>query len=333
VAQLRAAPEQVNVAVVVGMRALEPCDEGALRALVRKVYGDTYSYRHIYEPGGIASLIESGRVALWGDFVATGELASHTGFFYKDPRCDYVESGMSLKNPELRPVTSDGEAWQRCFAWLGRRFAYIHQNATSYHPLAQRYAERYMRAVPAGLVIDYAVGERLAGIAPSDAPMHALMMTTTITDAPQRSVRLPHGRWTAWLAAIATGLGLAPVELDGDAAPHPLATTSIEHNAALDLARRSIARAGTGFTATATRVDLVHVPLDERIGAIAGLEAWGYVPVGLRPHATRPHEVVMQRLPGDRLGDAVAATRTMRLAPAGAAIVERWRSCASGARA
>jgi hypothetical protein len=311
---------------VAGMRELGPGDEGALRSLVRKVYGDTYSYRRVYEDGGIAAMIESGKASLWGDFTASGELASHTGFFYKDPRGDYVESAMSLRNPALRPVTPDAEVWRRFFAWLGRRFAYVHQNTTTYHPLAQRYADRYMRAVPAGLVLDYAVGERLAGVERTGAPMHALMMTTVVDGHPQREVRLPRGPWSAWLAQVAVGLGLAPVEVD--AAAWPLSATPIEHNAALDLVRRSIgrdrARAGA-FAPTGTRIDLVHVPLDERMGAVAGLVAAGYVPVGLRAQATRPHEVVLQHLPSDRLARAADAAATMRLAPPGAALVERWR--------
>ncbi|MEO8704414.1 MAG: hypothetical protein ABI867_30455 [Kofleriaceae bacterium] len=301
---------------VVGMRELGPCDEGALRALVRKVYGDTYSYRRMYEHGGIASLIGSGQVSLWGDFTDAGEIASHTGFFYKDPRGDYVESGMSLRAPGLRPVTTDTEVWRRFFAWLAGRFAYVHQNTTSYHPLAQRYAERYMRAVPAGLIVDYAVGERLAAITCTDAPMHALMMTTTIAGHPQREVRVPVGPWAEWLAGIATGLGLVPIESRGEAIP--LATTTIEHNAALDLVRRSIDPAGAAFARACARIDLVHVPLDDRLGAVDGLVAVGYVPVGLRPQATRPHELVMQHLA------ARPSLATMRLAPAGAALVAGW---------
>jgi hypothetical protein len=307
---------------VVGMRELGPRDEDALRSLVRKVYGDTYSYRHIYETGGIAGLIESGRASLWGDFAPTGEIASHTGFFYKDPRADYVESGLSLRHPTLRPITTDSEVWRRFFAWLGKRFAYVHQNTTTYHPLAQRYAERYMRAVPAGFIVDYAVGERLAGITRSDAPMHALMMTTVVDGHAQREIRLPRGRWTDWLAAIASGLGLTPVDVDAGGAAFTV--SAIEHNHALDLVRRSIARAPGTVIPTGTRVDLVHVPLDERIAAIASLEEVGYVPVGVRAHATRPHEIVMQHLPGDRLRYAMAAVETMRLAPAGQAIVAGW---------
>jgi hypothetical protein len=302
------------------MRELGPGDEGALRALVRRVYGDTYSYRRLYEAGGIAGLIESGQVSLWGDFAASGELASHTGFFYKDPRGDYVESGMSLRNPAVRPVTTDTEVWRRFFEWLGTRFAYIHQNTTTYHPLAQRYAERYMRACPTGLVVDYAVGERLVGLACSEAPMHALTMTTVIAGHRRPDVRVPRGPWAEWLATIALGLGLAPVVVDPKS--FPLAVGPIEHNTALDLRRRSVARAGELLAPAQHRVELIHVPLDERLGAFAELVSAGYVPVGLRPHATRPHELVMQHL-ADR--PALA----MRLAPSGAALVTGWNeACA-----
>ena len=68
------------------MRLLEERDEPAVVALLREVYGDTYSYRDLYEPGGAAALIRSGRAFLWGDFDEAGHLLGHSGFLCKDPR-------------------------------------------------------------------------------------------------------------------------------------------------------------------------------------------------------------------------------------------------------
>ena len=46
------------------LRQLEERGEPAFVALLREVYGDTYSYRALYEPGGVSALIRSGRAAL-----------------------------------------------------------------------------------------------------------------------------------------------------------------------------------------------------------------------------------------------------------------------------
>ena len=312
------------------MRELVAADEPALQGLLRRIYGDSYSYRSLYQPGGIAGLLASGRTALWGDFADDDRaLISHTGFFWKDPRADYLESGLSLRHPHLRPVTPDAEVWRRCFGWLDRRAAYLHQHTTTYHPLAQRYAERHMRARPAGFVIDYAIGERLAILACPDGPMHAVMMTTLLADAPpQPAIAIPRGPWAEFLALAAIGLGLEPrvddVAAGGEVSVEP---EPIEANRELALVRRSVARAGGAAITPAAeaRVDLIHVPLDRRAAAVPALTEAGWVPVGLRAHATRPHEIVMQHLPDARRGYAIAALATARLGAAAATLAAAWR--------
>ena len=109
-----------------GMRLLEERDEPAFVALLREVYGDTYSYRALYEPGAVAALIRSGRAALWGDFDPAGRLLSHTGFLYKDLRGDYLESGLSFRGSRAREGLPDAVVWARLFTWLEERCVLVH---------------------------------------------------------------------------------------------------------------------------------------------------------------------------------------------------------------
>jgi hypothetical protein len=188
------------------MRLLEAADEPAFQALLRTVYGDTYSYRSLYETGGVAALIGSGRASLWGDFSEAGELLSHTAFLHKDPRGDYVESGMSFRGADAGRGTPDAVIWERLFLWLQDRCVFMHQSTTSWHPLAQRYAERYMRARPTGVIVDYAVDERLVGIPHRDGPMQALTMTSVVradrVPSPGRRRLVPRGPWGEWLSGL-----------------------------------------------------------------------------------------------------------------------------------
>jgi hypothetical protein len=318
-------------AVTAGLRRLEISDEPALQALLRRVYGDTYSYRALYEPGGVAALLRSGAV-LWGDFADTGELIGHTGLFFKDPRGDYVESGMSLRNIAAQPRTRDAEGWRHLLGWLGDRCAYVHQNTTTWHPLAQRYAERHMRARPTGVIVGYTVGERLIQLRHPDGPMHALTMSTRLAAGPIAGYLAPEGPWSELIATVLGGLGAAPRGVVR-AAHLRVGLEAIERNDALGLRRRAVVAGGDDAGSIApepgTRVDLVHLPLDERVAALADLERAGYVPVGVRPHATRPHELVLQFLPGALRVEAIAALAAARLTPAGQAFVAAWQhACA-----
>jgi hypothetical protein len=319
------------------MRLLEERDEPAFVALLREVYGDTYSYRGLYEPGGAAELIRSGRAFLWGDFDDAGRLLGHSGFLCKDPRGDYLESGLSFRGARSRAGTPDAVVWSRLFEWLRERCVFVHQNTSTWHPLAQRYAARHMRALPTGLIVDYVIGERLVGIAHPATPMQALTMTSVVRPdrVPSRPRLVPRGPWGAWLRSVFEGLGSAAIEVDDGAVAGDLAIETIEQNPALDLARRAVARAEHGVMESAfagaldavnARTDLLHLPCDDRIAAYPALERAGYVPVGVRPHATRPDEVILQRLPGPRRGEARAALGGAALAPAGRALVEGWLS-------
>ena len=168
----------------VGVYPLTEEDEPAFQSLLREVYGETYSYPSLYERGGVAQLIGEGRAKLWGDFDEDGRLAGHTGILYKDPRGDYVESGMSFKRPRARGVTPDAVAWRRILADVAATHPLVHQNTTTRHPLAQRYAERHMGARAAGIIVGYAVGEHLVGWPPVDRPMSTHRRPITAAPAP-----------------------------------------------------------------------------------------------------------------------------------------------------
>lgn len=319
-----------------GMRLLGEQDEGALVALLRAVYGETYAYRALYQPGGVAALIRSGGVALWGDFDPAGELRSHTGFLFKDPKGDYVESGLSLRSARARPGTPDAVVWARLFDWLAERCVLVHQNTSTRHPLAQRYAARYMRARPTGFIVDYVEGERLVGFAHPETPMTALTMTTVVRPdrlPPSSRPRLvPSGPWGAWLAEVLTSLGVAPAVVGEGEVPFDVGLADIEHNASLSLRRRALVHVAEApslqeaLAAPAARVDLVHLPCDARMRAFPALERAGFVPVGVRLHATREDEVVLQRLPGARRRWAMDALEAAELLPPGRQLVEGWRT-------
>lgn len=307
----------------VGMHPLREDDEPAFQALLREVYGETYSYRALYEPGGVARLLRNGRAKLWGDFDRDGRLAAHTAILYKDPRGDYVESGMSFKRPRARGVTPDAEVWRRILADVAATHPLVHQNTTTVHPLAQRYAERYMGARASGVVVGYAVGERLTGWAHADRPMDAVTMTSRLGPAADRPRLVPPGPWGDWLRAVFAGFGLATDVATGDV-PEVGAET-FERVDALDLVRR-VAVAGGADEPTTARTDLVHLPADARVLSLARFEAEGYVPVGVRLQATRLDEVVLQRLPRDARREALANLRAAALVGTAAPLVEGWMS-------
>ncbi len=322
-----------------GMRLLGEDDEPAFQALLLKAYGTTYSYRALYQPGGVAALIRSNKAELWGDFLPTGEMVSHTGFLFKDPRGDYVESGMSFRNARARMrMTADRLAWQVLLGRLAARVTFVHQNTSTWHVLAQRYAERHMVARPTGFIVDYVAGERLVGIDHPDTPMQALTMTTVLRSdrlpPPDRPRTIPAGPWGAWVASVLGGLGVCAFSPAPPATTVDLALEAVEHNPSLGLARRAVvhrpgARLEEELAAPIARTDLVHVPCDGRMAAVPALERHGYVVTGVRPHATRPDEVVLQRLPGARRVQAAASLSRAALLPAGRALLESWlETCA-----
>jgi len=219
--------------------------------------------------------------------------------------------------------------------WLQDRCVFMHQNATSWHPLAQRYAERYMRARPTGVIVDYAVDERLVGIPHRDGPMQALTMTSVVradrVPSPGRRRLVPRGPWGEWLSGLLGSLGIAVIERAPVEAPGELGLEEIERNPAVGLLRRVVVRGGAAPLEAAgegggVRTELLHLPCDGRMAAFPALERAGYVPVGVRPHATREDEVVLQRLPGGRRREAMEALAGAALIPRARTLVEGWRA-------
>jgi hypothetical protein len=321
-------------------------DEAAFQDLLRAAYGGTYSHRFLYEKGGVATLIRDGKCTFWGEFCPSGDgsLLAHTGILFKDPRGEYVESGLSLRRPGARSTLDPHAMWARVVADLPPSVGYVHQHTTTAHPLAQRYARRYLHAKPVGFVAAYTVGETVHGArsvagGPADAPMDALAMTTALV-AESRAVSLPDGPFFAWLSGILEGFGrtvtrLAPGRSEGG----PVHAELFETSPGLSLERSVLAREPTSpLPPSGARTRLVHLPLDAGSeGAFSDLIAGDFLPVGVRLHRRRPDEIVFQFLPsaaGEFSATAFAArlTTTASLAPEHRAFAEAWVAAYRGLR-
>lgn len=297
-------------------RWLGESDEPALQALLRARYGETYAYRSFYGPGGLASLWRAGSLLSLGEYDDAGQLVSHTGLLIHAGR-DHVDSGLSLIHPHRRSAMSRDEhaaMWHFVLGILADHVSHLHQHTSTLHPRAQRYAQRFMRAVPIGLVIDYTTGERLIGIDSSDAPMQALAMTTALRPPCVGPRHLPEGPWFEWLRRIFAGLG------DGPCLPVPvehhdglgLVFGTCDDNPALQLARRVVVGLAPAPAHTPARVDLVHLPCADPALVARGagvLQRAGYIPVGVRPGAA-VDAIVYQYLP-DRAAAIASASRAV----------------------
>jgi hypothetical protein len=303
-----------------GVRWLGAGDGHRLVELVRACYGDSYSYASLYQPDAIEALWAHGSLLSLGYVDEVGQLDGHTGFWRKDPKQEYVESGLSLIRPGARrgfgvdPVLM----WRALLERWSRATGFIHQNTTTRHTRAQLYAARYMRARPTGWVFDYALGETLVGLVEEPAPMHALTMSTALrpdAEAPQLAV--PEGRWAGWLTELVRGVlptaVVVPVTCSSELGS--LWLEPIEHNPSLELRRRVVMGIGgaPAPAAAAARVELVHLPMRAALVSMAwaSLLAGGYVPVGVRPHLHRDSEIVLQ---SSTLAHGRAAIASMSLA-------------------
>lgn len=298
------------------VRWLGPGDGPLLAELVRACYGETYSYAALYRPEEIEALWAGGVLLSLGHVDEHGRLDGHTAFWRKDPRGDYVESGISLVHPGARrgfgvdPVLM----WQGLLERWARATAFIHQSTTTRHPSAQLHAARHMRARPTGWIFDYAIGEVLVGLTETPAPMHALTMSTALcSSAPALAV--PEGPWAAWLGELVheaqPAAAVSTVSCSEEIGP--LALESIEHNQSLDLRRRVITgletRASPRPEPSRARVELLHLPMRPALvsAAWASVLAADYVPVGVRPHRQRTSEIVLQRIDRPRAREAIAS--------------------------
>lgn len=283
---------------------MRPDDEPAFLQLLGAVYGETYAHRGLYDAGAYAAWVARPDVVAFGDFADDETLYSHTALLFKDPRREYAESGLSMRDPSKRGASRmpDEALWPLLAAALGPEVAWLHQNTSTAHLLAQRYARRHLAARPAGLIVRFTVGERLRGAAESPAEMHALAMSSRLTEA-RRAVRLPSHPWAPWLAERLALLGREVDVVSASWADHTPAVETFEENVSLSLRRRVVRAAGDRLDGVSRfRTELVHLPLDARAASFSALCDAGFVPVGVRAHARRPDEVVFQAL--DLKGDA-----------------------------
>ncbi len=323
--RLARALRRVRIALP-GVRWLGLQDEDgqSLRHLIKACYADTYSYKTLYEPGGLEGLWDSGALLSLGEFSRQGELIGHTGFWTKDPGLDYLESGLSLVSPSRRQgLRVDYQrVWRPLLEALGQHVSYVHQNTTTLHPMAQFYALKHMKARPTGFIPWYAHGERVMGLSESGAVMHALSMTTPLGSEAALPVVAPRSPWRPWLKAVAQGAGLT---VEGDEGPRwsgQARVDSIERNGALRLLRHAIKGGEDGLDDVlpglgGARVQIVHVPAVSGLsGLFDALLTRGFVPTGVRPHKRRAHEWTLQRVPDPQalsgLGEVQLATEGLR---------------------
>jgi hypothetical protein len=162
--------------------------------------------------------------------------------------------------------------------------------------------------------------------------MQALTMTTVVRPeampSPSRPRLVPRGPWGEWIGGILRSMGVAEIAHVDDGPPPALALDAFEHNASIGLSRRVVGVAGASLSeavhVAAARTDLVHLPCDARMTAFPVLIDAGFVPVGVRVHASRPDEVVLQRLP--EKGAAIDAVARASLIPAARVLVSDWRA-------
>ncbi|WP_224364552.1 hypothetical protein [Hyalangium versicolor] len=292
-------------------RWLTELEEPAFRELLHARYGDTYSYPMLYEPGGASRLWRSGRLLSLGELNAQGAVVSHTGL-WTAPGRDSVDSGLSLTHPSQRTAMDRDEhtrMWRHLLGRLRTHVGFVHQNTSTLHLMAQRYASRIMGAVPVGLVVNYTQGEQLIGVEGSGIPMQALAMTTVLSPLPPRTRYLPSGHWGEWLLSILAGLDVSKtavlVPTEGGAHTKRYILRPIDWNESLLIERRELtglsdSEAGEPeLRSPRARVDLVHLSMGDPQQVAVGtpvLLAAGYRPSGVRLHRDSPDEIVFQHV-------------------------------------
>lgn len=298
-------------------------DAEALRNLIRACYGQSYSYADLYRPGRLEEAWSRGTLISLGEFVDDGSLRGHTGFWAKDPSGDALESGLSLVDPKHRRHARANEkrVWNTLREGLAPLVSFVHQQTTTLHPMAQRYALRHMHARPSGLIPLYACGESVLGLEESGADMHALCMTTRLRPHDELApVSLPRGPWQGWLRSCADGLALHPQEEKPAPDPHNAGPSieTIELNEALGLRRRRVCHSGPwdehvrALVGNRHRVELVHVSAVEGItAASAALHSAGFVPCGVHARGgDTSHDIVFVHAPQPaRLAKAVRSAK------------------------
>ncbi len=295
------------------IRRLHPQDEFKFIELLISVYGQSYSYQNLYRKGEFSSLLKSGRLISYGEFTADQRLISHSGFWVKEHDNDYVESGVSFRLPysnQAAEASLTQQEWQNALLALSRKYSFIHQQCTTSHPLAQRYAKKLMRAQACGLIMNYAENESLQGIKTHSKHMHSLMMTTVLNPLlyPVKTLYIPKA-FFSWIELAYSNLGL-PVQLKvcdefQDTKVFSSSVHPIEDNPSIQLQRRRLAfnlnsqEQSQKISFSSRKTDLIHVPMgSESLMAMVYplLIQQGYFPCGIRPHQLQEDELIFQRL-------------------------------------
>lgn len=301
-------------------RKLTAEDEEQFIQLLKAVYGLTYSYRFLYEVGGFSSLINNKSLTSYGEFDGDHRLLGHTGFWHKEKNSDYVESGCSFRlaagSSEFKAKTLPID-WQTCLYDLALEYTFIHQQCSTSHSLAQRYALQFMNAKACGVILGYAQNEQVRGVEFKNRSMHALMMTSILQpeSISEKSIYLPE-QFHPWLKTIYEDLNL-PRNIN-PVAYHSMTQSNInlvtiETNSYISMHRRLVvahdSQVEQNFgmhslfenNTTPFRTDLIHLPIESPdlvVEVLPRLIELGYMPCGLRPHVYRSDELILQNIKG-----------------------------------
>lgn len=289
---------------------LLPEDASIVIDLIKAVYGNTYSYKDYYSVDYVQKLLAEEKIISFGTFNDLGELAGHTALIAKDTSCEYYESGMSMRHPRRKPVDKliEAELFEYIFEFASKKAFFIHQNTTTYHAFAQRYARKFMNTKFCGLIHSYAYGEKIQNIQHSQNSMSAIMYTSILSEDPnqQKDIFLPNGIWGEWLKQIIMNLGVSRnlvfCEAKGYNPSETMYLTLIEENKYLDLYRFAIC--DSDFKQfdfdpkLESRTLLIHMPAKEHL-----IEKYfllllqnNFLPIGIRPHNRRMDEIIFQRI-------------------------------------
>ena len=270
-------------------------DEAQLIQLLNDVYGSTYSYRQFYKAGIYSNYLNSTKSIAFGAFLGDGTLISHTAFNFIDPKLNYVESGMSLRRLVYKKGLRDIEkrAWEEISNYLSKKVNYIHQQTTTYHSFAQKYAEDTMNAIPSGMIFNYVTGEQVQSMPLFRQPMHAITYTTSL-NFHKKYIQLPDNPYYDWLVNLFDNFGRLVRKCKANNT-EILSFKEITTNETLSLCRLSAKNVKIDYEQPNTnRLTLVHVPCDGT--SINTLISQGYYPVGIRVHSSRQDEIIMQNL-------------------------------------
>lgn len=315
--------ELINTSTMI-VRQMNSNDELEFQSLLRSVYGETYSYKNLYIRNGYSKLINSKNVTCFGQFNSGGSLIGHTGFFFNS-RENYAISGLSMRIKNSIKVSKDDElkSWKAILRWVSKKVAYLHQNTTTYHLLAQMYAYNILEARTTGIIIDYAIGERLSNFKTPNHPMQALTQTTFLHPETRKIVYISENDWFDWISLCFKGLNRIPQKVIGKIIPFTI--DKIETISEISLERRRVKFFVKGnIEKSNLRTDLIHFPCYEG-HSFEPLLVAGYIPVGVMPNVTKYDEIVFQHLPISKRPYAIKTIKQAKLfSKRSQVIVKKW---------